>query len=180
MFYTGKIYIYIILSIWSQNVNSMLLLFFWTGVDLSKHLHCKQTHSKICPALFQLCFSEEVRLSLFAPKTVRVFCQNIFMTYFSRVSITNSRHRQYEEFWREHFTSEHFAFSCHLFAVRLVRKGLYWLTPSDWWLEWLSFFSLDGRLFFRQPPKPLHFHSAERLFYSPSQGQRDMMPPLFL
>lgn len=108
-----------------------LHIFFWIGVDLSKHLHCKQMHSKICPAIFQLCFSEEVRLSLFVPKTVRVFCQNIFMTYFSCVSITNCCHRQYEEFWCEHFTSEHFAFSSHLFVARLVCKGLYWLTPSD-------------------------------------------------
>lgn len=128
--YMKNICIYIILSMWSQNVNSMLLLFFGWGLIYPNIC----TANKCTPKYVQPFFSS-VSLrkwdfpSLF-PKP-SVFCQNIFMTYFSCVSITNSCHRQYEEFWCKHFTSEHFAFSSHLFAVRLVCKGLYWLTPSD-------------------------------------------------
>lgn len=74
------------------------------------------------PAVFQLFY--EVRLFVSVPKTFAVSCQNFFVNSFSCVYVGNWCSGQCDEFWYEHFASDHFAFPCHFFVSHPVCQGL--------------------------------------------------------
>ncbi len=75
----------------------------------------------VCGVLFLLSM-----FCLMADKFCNVFCcQNSFTNSYSCVSVANSCHCQCEEFRSKHLASKQFAFSCRLFVMHPLCKGLY-------------------------------------------------------